>query len=299
MKSNRMMTRPKASLTMAVMIAMTLMAAIWLAGCKSAGRNERVADLGLTLNNDTSYMDNNANSDTNDDLIGNGTPDMGAAGIRVEGNTMKIMGLDIELLKHASVKIKDRKVIYIDPFELIEGGQGLEKADVILITHEHYDHCSLKDVEKIVKPETIIITVADCQSKLNNLKVKGIVLIEPGKTISLGDERITAVPAYNINKQFHAKENGWVGFIIEMDGVRIYHAGDTDLIPEMKNIDVDIAFLPVGGTYTMNAKEAAQATKTFKRCKIAIPMHYGSVIGSGSDAETFKQNAGCEVKILM
>jgi L-ascorbate metabolism protein UlaG (beta-lactamase superfamily) len=84
-----------------------------------------------------------------------------------------------------------------------------------------------------------------------------------------------------------------------MDGVRVYHAGDTDLIPEMKDIDVDIAFLPVGGTYTMTALEAAQATKIFKRCKIAIPMHYGGLVGSGSDAETFKSNAVCEVKILM
>lgn len=212
---------------------------------------------------------------------------------------MKIMGMTMELLGHAGVKLKNRKVIYIDPFQLTEGGAGLEKADVVLITHEHYDHCSPKDVEKIATPETIIITVADCQSKLNSLKVKGIALIEPGKSIKIGEDMVTAVPAYNINKAFHAKENNWVGFIVEMDGVRIYHAGDTDLIPEMKDIDVDIAFLPVGGTYTMNANEAAQATKTFKRCKIAIPMHYGSIVGSGSDAETFKENAGCEVKILM
>ena len=154
-------------------------------------------------------------------------------------------------------------------------------------------------MEIISDENTLIITVADAQSKLNHLKVKGITVIEPGKTIKVNEEKITAVPAYNINKQFHPKENEWVGFIVEMDGVRVYHAGDTDLIPEMKEVETDIALLPVGGTYTMNAEEAAQATKTFKKCKIAVPIHYGSIVGNASDAETFKEKAGCEVKLLM
>lgn len=210
---------------------------------------------------------------------------------------MRILGLEVELFHHASVKLKNGKVIYIDPFEL--SGPGLEKADIVLVTHSHYDHCSPDDVELISDENTIIITVPDAMSKLNHLKVKGIVLIEPGKTIKVNSETITAVPAYNIKKQFHPKENEWVGFVIQMNGIRVYHAGDTDLIPEMRDIDVDIALLPVGGTYTMNATEAAQATKTFKRCKLAIPMHYGAIVGTASDAEIFKQTAGCEVKFLM
>jgi L-ascorbate metabolism protein UlaG (beta-lactamase superfamily) len=267
-----------------------IIAALFILGCGRAS-NER--DTALTLNNNTNYF-----LDNEDSAVNKTAGDNRNITDSQEGKAMKMLGLNIELLGHSSVKMKNRKTIYIDPFQLTEGS-NLEKADVILITHEHYDHCSIKDVAKIVKPETIIITVADCQSKLNGLKVKGIALIEPDKSIRLGDDMISAVPAYNINKPYHPKDNHWVGFIIEMDGVKVYHAGDTDLIPEMKDIDVDIALLPVGGTYTMNAKEAAQATKTFKRCKIAIPMHYGSIVGNASDAETFKENAGCEVKILM
>ncbi|KYK24247.1 hypothetical protein AYK26_06945 [Euryarchaeota archaeon SM23-78] len=211
---------------------------------------------------------------------------------------MEILGLDIYLFEHASVMIKNKKVIYIDPYDLSDDA-SYDKADIVLVTHPHYDHCSPEDIKKIITENTLIITVPDAQSKLNHLKVKGIALIEAGKTIKVNDEKITAVPAYNISADFHPKENGWVGFIIEMKGVKVYHAGDTDLISEMSEIETDIALLPVGGTYTMNAEEAAVATKTLKKCKIAIPMHYGSIVGSTVDAENFKKSAACEVKILL
>ena len=211
---------------------------------------------------------------------------------------MKIFNLDIELLGHASVRIRDKKIIYIDPFQL-SGGSDIVKADLVLITHPHYDHCSIKDAEKIVTQNTIAVTVPDCQSKLSNLVFKDIRLIEPGQTIEIDGVKIHAVRAYNTNKQFHPKENDWVGMIVEIDGVRVYHAGDTDAIPEMRDIEADIAFLPVSGTYVMTAKEAAAAVKTFRKCKVAIPMHYGSIIGTASDAEEFKEKADCDVKILM
>ncbi|MBS3167301.1 MBL fold metallo-hydrolase [Candidatus Woesearchaeota archaeon] len=188
------------------------------------------------------------------------------------------------------------KIIYIDPFKTTE----TEKADLILITHEHYDHCSPEDVIKLSKPDTIIVTVPDCQSKLALTfnKIKNLKLVEPGKKLVIEDIEIEAVPAYNIGKNFHRKENDWVGFIINMGNKRIYHAGDTDLIPEMSNLkDIDLALIPIGGTYTMNSEEAAKCTETIKP-KIAIPMHYGTIVGTLEDAEKFKKLAKCEAKIL-
>ena len=197
---------------------------------------------------------------------------------------------NVELLKHDTVKIKTPRVIYIDPFKVEEG----EKADLILITHEHYDHCSREDIEKLQKPETVVVTVADCQSKLR--EIRHVRVVKPGDTIEEMGVKITAVPAYNTNKPFHPKENEWVGFIVEANGKRIYHAGDTDLIPEMKNLgQIDVAFLPVSGTYVMTAEEAAQAAEIIN-AKISVPMHYGVIVGDRKDAERFKSL--CERKGL-
>jgi L-ascorbate metabolism protein UlaG (beta-lactamase superfamily) len=195
----------------------------------------------------------------------------------------------IKWLGHASFKIAGPPVIYIDPWKLTDG----EKADIILITHSHHDHCSPEDIAKIQKEDTIIVSTQDSAAKL-----KGTVkIIKPGDKIKIKDLEIEAVPAYNINKSFHPKDNGWVGYVISMAGVRIYHAGDTDLIPEMRDIKADIALLPVGGTYTMNAEEAARAANTIMP-QVAIPMHYGTIIGSIKDAEKFRRHCKVEVRIL-
>ncbi|RLI96571.1 MAG: MBL fold metallo-hydrolase [Candidatus Aenigmatarchaeota archaeon] len=191
-------------------------------------------------------------------------------------------GIKIEWLGHASFKISDKLVIYIDPYVL---PAEPEKADLIFVTHEHYDHCAVDNIKKLVKEDTQVVITEDCIAKLSGLKTFPVV---PGKSYEIKGIKFETVPAYNLNKAFHTKASNWVGYIIEIDGVRIYHAGDTDFIPEMKELKVDVALMPVGGTYTMNAEEAAEAVNSFKP-KVAIPMHYGKIVGSKADAEKFKE----------
>lgn len=195
----------------------------------------------------------------------------------------------ISWLGHSSFKIADEKVIYIDPRKV---GRA-EPADIILVTHSHYDHCSPQDVAKLQKEGTVIVTVADCAGEFRG----DVRIVKPGDSLKIDGVTIEAVPAYNTDKPSHPKAAGWVGFIIEMGGSRIYHAGDTDLIPEMDVIEADIALLPVGGTYTMTAEEAAQAAGRIKP-QVAIPMHWGEIVGSRADAEKFKRLCSCEVRIL-
>ncbi len=200
----------------------------------------------------------------------------------------------IEWLGHAGFKIKGENVIYIDPYNI----QPEEKADIILITHGHYDHCSVDDIKGLIKEGTFILATTDCSSKLSNFQGIKVQPVKPGKKFEVLGLRIETVPAYNINKNFHEKSNEWVGYVVEMDGKRIYHAGDTDFIPEMKEIkNIDVALLPVGGTYTMDANDAAKAVNAI-RPKVAVPMHYGSIVGTESDAKKFKDLCNCEVEIM-
>ncbi len=208
-------------------------------------------------------------------------------------------GVKLTWLGHDGFRIQDGQVVYIDPYQ-IEGGP---KADIVLVSHEHSDHCSLDDLKKIVGPNTTIVAHIQSKSELSKLKVKEIKIMRLGDKINLGDIGIEAVPAYNVNKfrepgkVFHPKEDGKLGYVLTVKGFRIYHAGDTDHIPEMKNIRADIALLPVSGTYVMTAQEAAEAVAAINP-KVVIPMHYGAIVGSRKDAETLQTLVKCEVKIL-
>jgi L-ascorbate metabolism protein UlaG (beta-lactamase superfamily) len=196
----------------------------------------------------------------------------------------RVMGVNdvvknITWLGHDGFLIKgDGKTIAIDPFQVEE----CEPADIILVTHEHYDHCSSEDIRKIQKESTVIVTEPNSANKLSG----DVRVVQPGDKLTVSGIPIEAVPSYNTNKAFHPKQNAWLGFIVTVEGVRIYHAGDTDLIPEMNSFDVDIALLPVSGTYVMTAEEAVEAAKMIKP-KLAIPMHYDSIVGSADDARRF------------
>ncbi len=187
---------------------------------------------------------------------------------------------NIHWLGHDTFKITGEKLIYTDPFKV----KKADIADIILITHEHRDHCSPDDIKKLQGPSTVIVAPADCATKLRgNVKI-----VKQGDTIDISGIRIEVVPAYNTNKQFHTKDRGWVGYIFTVAGERIYLAGDTDYIPEMANFRADIALLPVSGTYVMTADEAVKAALEIKP-KIAIPMHYGSIVGTVDDAKKFAE----------
>ncbi len=180
--------------------------------------------------------------------------------------------------------------VVIDPYQVKE----LAPADIILVTHAHYDHCSVADIEKLQTDGTVIITEPESAQKLSG----DVRIVKPGDTLTVNGIQIEAVPAYNTNKKFHPKSKNWLGFVVTIDGVRIYHAGDTDLIDEMADLSVDIALLPVSGTYVMTAEEAVQAVKRIQP-KMAIPMHYDSIVGSRADAESFKHGLSgvCDVVI--
>jgi L-ascorbate metabolism protein UlaG (beta-lactamase superfamily) len=200
------------------------------------------------------------------------------------------MTKNIYWLGHDTFRIEGEQLIYTDPFKI----KKKDVAGIILITHEHYDHCSPGDVKKIQGPDTIIVAPVDCAAKLQgNIKV-----VKPGDKIEIGGVAIEVVPAYNTNKLFHTKDRGWVGYVFNAKGHRIYIAGDTDYIPEMKNIKAEIALLPVSGTYVMTADEAAQAALDIKP-KVAIPMHYGSIVGTKENALEFAKKLKGKIDVVI
>jgi len=193
-------------------------------------------------------------------------------------------------LGHDAFRIDADKIIYIDPFEITSGPQ----ADLILITHEHFDHCSVEDIAKIRGDKSIIVTEKNSADQLRG----DVRIMKPGDVLTVEGIKIETVPSYNTDKDFHPQDNGWLGFIIEIDGKRIYHAGDADFIPEMKDLNVDIALLPVSGTYVMTAAQAVEAALAINP-ELAIPMHYGGIVGSEQDALDFKQALEGKVDVLI
>ena len=186
----------------------------------------------------------------------------------------------------ASIRIDaGGKVVYVDPYNI---PKQTNDADVVLITHTHQDHFSIADIGKVAGENTVFIGPKECAAPIHDQFKKKITISAPGMKTSVGGTQIDAVPAYNIRKtQFHPRSNNWVGYILTVDGARVYHAGDTERIPEMKDISCDIALLPLGQTYTMDSVEDAAGAAVDVQAKIAIPIHFGMYEGAPADAEKF------------
>ena len=206
---------------------------------------------------------------------------------------------NIEVLYHSSIRINKEKTIYIDPFKI---DRNYNDADIVFITHDHYDHYSEEDIDKVINENTTIIIPEELLTKLlkKGINKNAIITVEPNEKYVVQGIKFETIPAYNTNKTFHPKENGWVGYIIIINGIRYYIAGDTDITEENKQVKCDVAFVPVGGTYTMDFKEAASLINEIKS-KIAIPIHYGSIVGTEQDAIDFIRLLHPEIKgiILM
>jgi len=204
---------------------------------------------------------------------------------------------NIHWLGHDSFRLDGSSTVYIDPWKL---GAGGPPADLILVTHDHYDHFSAPDIARVATPQTTLIGPASVTAQVDGVEA---VTLSSGETATVGDVTVTAVPAYNLDKfrrpgeVFHPRAAGGLGYIVELDGRRIYHAGDTDAIPEMRDVRCDVALLPVSGTYVMTAEEAAEACRTISAAA-AVPMHFGDVVGTAADAARFEGLCAIPVTVL-
>lgn len=208
----------------------------------------------------------------------------------------EILERRITINTHSSVRIDTgEKVLYVDPFELRE---AVHDADLIFFTHDHFDHLSPKDAALASGPETVFVAPASAAAAAREQAAgRRVVTVEPGASAEAAGVRFEAVPAYNPGKPFHPRERGWVGYVLNVLGVRIYVAGDTDATPEAAAVRCDVALLPIGGKYTMDAPEAAALANRL-RPRVVIPIHYGSVAGSPADFERFAAAVDPELRVL-
>ena len=200
-------------------------------------------------------------------------------------------------LGHDSFRLDGTATVYIDPWKLPAGSPP---ASLVLVTHDHFDHLSLPDIDAIAGPDTVVVGPASVTGQVRSLET---VTVAPGDSASVAGVEVLAVPAYNLDKfrapgePYHPRESGGVGYVVALDGVRYYHAGDTDVVPEMADVRCDVAFLPVGGKFTMTWEEAVEACDLIGPA-VAVPMHYGEIIGDSRDAERFRDHSRVPVTIL-
>lgn len=202
--------------------------------------------------------------------------------------------MKIEVNANSSIRIEAGKVIYFDPFQIEEERHD---ADIIFVTHDHFDHFSSEDIEKIEKKDTIFV-VPECMHSL--LDKERVITAAAGEALNVEGFEAEAIPSYNVGKPFHPKKKGYIGYIVKIEGQRVYVAGDCDANEDNRKVDCDIALIPIGGKYTMNYEEAAALTDVI-RPELVIPTHYGDVAGDKEDGKKFKElvDPSIEVKLLL
>lgn len=203
---------------------------------------------------------------------------------------------EIRVLTHSSIKISGSRTIYFDPYEMKEADHD---ADVIFITHDHFDHFSPQDIKRAAKEDTLLILPESIKGQERQTEIKNIKFVCPNGTLELKGLTVTAIPAYNPQKPFHTRDKNYVGYLVAMDNTVYYVAGDTDMTPENQRIQCDAALIPIGGKYTMDYREAAELVNRIKP-KLAIPTHYGTVAGSPDDGKRFAElvDKGIEVRVF-
>ncbi len=205
---------------------------------------------------------------------------------------------------HASFRLQDEHMqICIDPWKI---PAGAPLADLILVTHSHFDHYAPGTIAKLLKGNTRLVAPQDVIAQAQKSrelaplreKPERLVVMAPGDTARIGGVEIVAVPAYNVGKEFHPKENRWVGYLVRLKrGEVVYHSGDSDFIPEMAHLHPDVALLPIGGTYTMGPEEAAKAAQAMQS-RVVVPMHYGDIVGGPKELERLRTLVGDRLVVL-
>ncbi len=202
---------------------------------------------------------------------------------------------NVKVLYHSSIVLYDN--LYIDPYKIENEPHN---AKYLFITHSHYDHFSIEDIEKVRNEDTIFFVTPDYKEKLLEIGVgeKRIVTVAPDEMYRFNKIEMQVIPAYNVNKEYHKKEYGWVGYLIKINGVTYYITGDTDVNEDIQNIKCDVLFVPIGGTYTMDYKEAADYTNSIKP-KYVIPIHYGTIVGKKEDGIEFAKLLDTKIECLI
>lgn len=204
---------------------------------------------------------------------------------------------NITVNDQSSIRIGGEQVLYFDPFNIKTQPHD---AGVVFFTHSHYDHFSPDDFKKVANEDTIYVAPADMEKDLRKAGIpeKNMITMKPGEKGQALNMEVEAVPSYNIMKPFHLKKNGWLGYVVTVGGTRIYVCGDMDAIPEGKAVNCDIVLVPIGGKFTMNVKEAASFVNEMKP-KIAIPTHYGSIVGKKEDGQEFARLVDNDIQVVI